>query len=218
MLYWKQNMASSKTHLVDTDSTYVCVSVRVCAIVRMVNQMWHVNELLNVKDCLATRTTIDHKLRATLGRLQLLWSSEWQSEAQQTKGKKKRCERRQKRGKCSAVRSRLKTYVNLPIYLPHYNASNPHREPSLCCPMSETVLHDCFGCTDLQFFICCIWGKPDLKYTAAVLGYINKCAEVQCHHHQDCDVLPEPETLVEHRSLLSAESLQVCWHTETQEG
>ncbi|KAI4890819.1 hypothetical protein NFI96_006997 [Prochilodus magdalenae] len=57
---------------------------------------------------------MDSSFRAKLGRLQLLRTPAWRWRAQRTKGKRKRCERRHKRGKRSGALIRLKANTDRP--------------------------------------------------------------------------------------------------------
>ncbi|KAI4891376.1 hypothetical protein NFI96_006358 [Prochilodus magdalenae] len=57
---------------------------------------------------------MDSSFRAKLGRLQLLRTPAWRGRAVRTKGKRKRCERRLKRGKRAGVLARLKANADRP--------------------------------------------------------------------------------------------------------
>ncbi|KAI3355732.1 hypothetical protein L3Q82_004319 [Scortum barcoo] len=52
--------------------------------------------------------------RALLGRLQLLRTPDWRSAARRTEGKRKRCARKQKRGKRGGLLARLKANAGRP--------------------------------------------------------------------------------------------------------
>ncbi|KAI4900129.1 hypothetical protein NFI96_005431 [Prochilodus magdalenae] len=57
---------------------------------------------------------MDSSFRAKLGRLQLLRTPAWRGRAARTKGKRKRCKRRLKRGKRAGVLARLKANADRP--------------------------------------------------------------------------------------------------------
>ncbi|KAI3358988.1 hypothetical protein L3Q82_015368 [Scortum barcoo] len=74
-------------------------------------------ELIKIRDGSATSTTpqtADLGLRALLGRLQLLRTPDWRSAARRTEGKRKRCARKQKRGKRGGLLARLKANAGRP--------------------------------------------------------------------------------------------------------
>ncbi|KAI3352294.1 hypothetical protein L3Q82_005273 [Scortum barcoo] len=75
-------------------------------------------ELIKIRDGSATSTTlqtVDLSLRALLGRLQLLRTPDWRSAARRTEGKRKRCARKQKRGKYrGGLLARLKANAGRP--------------------------------------------------------------------------------------------------------
>ncbi|KAI3376533.1 hypothetical protein L3Q82_016993 [Scortum barcoo] len=66
---------------------------------------------------LTTPQTADLGLRALLGRLQLLRTPDWRSAARRTEGKRKRCARKQKRGKRGGLLARLKANAGRPPIL-----------------------------------------------------------------------------------------------------
>ncbi|GLD68412.1 uncharacterized protein AKAME5_001972500 [Lates japonicus] len=64
-----------------------------------------------------TTTTAALGLRALLGRLQLLRTSDWRSGVRRAEGKRKRCARKQKRGKRGGLLAKLKAKAGRPPVL-----------------------------------------------------------------------------------------------------
>ncbi|KAI3353895.1 hypothetical protein L3Q82_005104 [Scortum barcoo] len=74
-------------------------------------------ELIKIRDGSATSTTPQTAvlgLRALLGRLQLLRTPDWRSAARRTEGRRKRCARKQMRGKRGGLLARLKANAGRP--------------------------------------------------------------------------------------------------------
>ncbi|KAI4893871.1 hypothetical protein NFI96_021222, partial [Prochilodus magdalenae] len=69
---------------------------------------------LDLPSVSTTATTMDSSFRAKLGRLQLLRTPAWRGRAARTKGKRKRCKRRLKRGKRAGVLARLRANADRP--------------------------------------------------------------------------------------------------------
>ncbi|KAI3368602.1 hypothetical protein L3Q82_025607 [Scortum barcoo] len=90
------------------DPGFACVNKRV---------RYSRTELIKIRDGSATSTTLQSAvlgLRALLGRLQLLRTPDWRSGARRTEGKRKRCARKQKRGKRGGLLARLKANAGKP--------------------------------------------------------------------------------------------------------